>query len=185
MNRLPSLSVDERRRALKGGLQISLFAAAALGFVFGLALSVWVTGRWETLAATLGGAVSISLGTFVIVARSARRLVGRFPTTSPALLANGARGLVAYVMSVPAAWALPSVLGNDVMPRSIVQSYPYLGGVVILITATALVLYSRLQIEVDAHRRAALEIEATVDELSAAWRPLLRLLRSGVRASER
>ena len=158
---------------LRGGLWINLFAAAVLGFVFGLALWVWVTGRWETLAVAMGGAVSMALGTFAIVASSARWLVRRFPTASPELLANGARGLIAYAISVPVVWALPSLLGDDVMPRSIVQTYPYLGGVVILITVTSLGLSSRLRLEVTAHRRAAMEIEATLGELSAAWQRLM------------
>ena len=179
MNRSPSLSTDERRRALRDGVWINLFAAAVLGFVFGLALCVWVTGRWETLAVAVGGAVSLALGTFAIVASSARWLVSRSPTASPALLAYGARGLIAYALSVPVVWALPALLGDDVMPWSIVQTYPYLGGVVILITATSLGLYSRLQVEVTAHRKAAMDLEATLSELSAAWQRLMGLLRSG------
>ena len=179
MDRPPNLSAEERRRALRSGLRISLFASAALGFGFGLALWVWVTGRWETLAVALGGAVSMALATFAIVAASARWLVRWFPTTSPPLLANGARGLVAYVMSVPVAWALPSVLGDDVMPRLVAQTYPYVGGVVILITVTSIGLYSRLQVEVTAHRKAAMEFEITLDKLRSVWHRLRRSLRSG------
>ena len=164
---------------MRSGLRISLFAAAALGFVFGLALSVWVTGRWETLAVALGGAVSMALATVVVVAASARWLVRWFPTISPALLASGARGLVAYVMSVPVVWALPSVVGSEVMPRLIVQTYPYLGGLVILITVTSLGLYSRLQVEATADRRAAMEMKTALDKLRSAWHRLMQPFRPG------
>ena len=40
VNRSPNLSAEDRRRVLRDGLWINLFAAATLGFAFGLAL--WV-----------------------------------------------------------------------------------------------------------------------------------------------
>ena len=174
MNRSPSLSAEERRRVLRGGLWINLFAATTLGFAFGLALWVWVTGRWETLAVTLGVAVSLSLATFIIVATSARWLVRWFPSTSPVRLANGTRGLIAYVMSLPVVWALPSLLGPGVMPRSIVQTYPYLGGVVILIAVTSLGLYSRLQAEVTERKKAVMDLEAALVELESTREQLIQ-----------
>ena len=174
MNRSPSLSAEERRRVLRSGLWINLFAAATLGFAFGLALWVWVTGRWETLAVTLGVAVSITLVTFIIVAASARWLVRWFPSISPVRLATVVRGLIAYVTSLPVVWALPSLLGTSVMPRSIVQTYPYLGGVVVLIAVTSLGLYSRLQAEVTERKKAVMDLEAALDELGSTRGQLIQ-----------
>ena len=174
MNGSPSLSAEERRHVLRSGLWINLFAAATLRFAFGLALWVWVTGRWETLVVTLGVAVSLTLVTFIIVAASARWLVTRFPSISPVRLANGARGLIAYAMSVLVVWALPSLFGPGVMPQSIAQTYPYLGGVVILIAVTSLGLYSRLQAEVTDRKKAVMELEAALDELRSTREQLIR-----------
>ena len=174
VNRSPSLSAEERGRVLRSGLWINLFAATTLGFAFGLALWVWVTGRWETLAVTLSIAVSLTFGTFIIVATSARWLVRWFPSTSPVCLAAVVRGLIAYAMSLPVVGALPSLLGPGVMPRSIAQTYPYLGGVVILIAVTSLGLYSRLQAEVAERKKAAMDLEAALDELGSTREQLIR-----------
>ena len=65
------------------------------------------------------------------------------------------------------------------MPRLVAQTYPYVGGVVILITVTSIGLYSRLQVEVTAHRKAAMEFEITLDKLRSVWHRLRRSLRSG------
>ena len=119
VNRSPSLSAEERGRVLRSGLWINLFAATTLGFAFGLALWVWVTGRWETLAVTLSIAVSLTFGTFIIVATSARWLVRWFPSTSSVCLTAVVRGLIAYAMSLPVVAAVPSLLGPGGMTGSI------------------------------------------------------------------
>ena len=174
VTRSPSLSAEERRRFLREGLWIHLFAATTLGFAFGLALWVWVTGRWETLAVILGVAVATTLVTFVIVASSARWLVAWFPTASPVLLVNGARGGIAYVTSLPVVWALPSLLGEEVMPGSVAGTYPYVGGVVILLAVTSLGLYSRAQVEAAERAKAAMELEAALEELCATRQQMVR-----------